>query len=764
MLAAVFRQIPTPIVISRLGDGVIVDLNEAWERVTGFSRRDVLGRSATETGHWTDLEARERIARRVKAEGRADDELVRFVRPDGVERQALVSCVRIDLDGEPHLLWSSRDVTELRRAAERELQLNRKYAAVFATTPDAVAISRQRDGVHLEVNEAWERLAGRPREQAVGRSALEIGLWESAADRVGAIARLEADGAVINYPTRFVRGDGHVIEVLLSGAKVALDGEPCVVWSWNDLTEQRAAENALAESERRYRQLFDEALDGIALLAPDGTILHVNPAGCRDAGYSCEELVGQTFERLVGAEAYARVRAAMAARLAQGPVRLEIRLVRKDGATLPVEARAGLLPDGNIQVFLRDIRERKKSEELLTAIARGVTARVGEGFFRSVVEFLCQELPAEIAFIGEVVPESPDRVRTLAFFKDGQLAPNFDYSLEGSPCIHALDRRGSVVYPEGVAARFPRDAGLTRLGAQGYAGTSLYGSGGEALGILVALTRKPIGRPEFFVSMLEVFAARAAAEIERARAEGQVKELAASLERRVSERTAELEAANRELESFGYSVSHDLRAPLRAIAGFAAILREDFGGELPAEALRLFQRIESNARHMGELIDDLLELSRAGRAALERHPVNMRSLVDSVLRDLQHERAAALVEIGELPAATGDATLLRHVWQNLIGNAFKFSARAEAPRVEIGGRRTGGKVEYYVRDNGAGFDPRYAEKLFGLFQRLHSPADFEGTGVGLAIVQRIVHRHGGEVSATGAPERGATFRFTLPAQ
>jgi PAS domain S-box-containing protein len=1013
-LEAVFRQISTPIVISRLRDSVIVDVNDAWERVTGFRRADVLGRSAIETGHWTDLEARDRIARRVAAEGRAEDELVRFVRPDGTERKALVSCVKIDLGGEPHLLWSSRDVTEMQRAAERELQLNRKYAAVFATTPDAVAIARQRDGVHLEVNEAWERLTGRPREQAVGRSALEMGLWENTADRVGAVMRLESDGAVINYPTRFVRGDGRVIEVLLSGAKVVLDGEHCVVWSWNDVTEQRraeeqarqslekfamlfetvpvgivvtrprdhriveindaalqikgvtreealgasslevvrwsdpaafapararalagervvdlpvsftrrdgrlvevllssgtielegephlvisirdvtearrqqralaeseerfqkafessqeaigvtrlsdgrfvavnprmeslvkrpsremlgrttveldlwadgdtvrervvgalrrdgrirdwvvrarrksgefricnysadvieiggephvigflrdvteqrAAEQALADSEKRYRQLFDEALDGIALLSPAGEILHVNPAGCRGAGYACEELVGQTFERLVGAEAYSRMQAAMAAQLSKGPLRFELAIVRKDGAQLPVEVRAGLLPDGNIQVFLRDIRERKKSEELLTSIARGVSARVGKSFFRSVVEFLCRELPADMAFIGEVVSGSSERVRTIAFCRDGELAPDFEYRLPGSPCIHALDRRGSIVHPERVAELYPEDAGLARLGVQGYAGTSLYGSSGEPLGILVVLTRSAIRRPEFFVSMLEVFAARAAAEIERARAEHQVKELAVSLERRVQERTAELEAANRELESFSYSVSHDLRAPLRAIAGFAAILREDFGAELPAEALRLFQRIEANATRMGELIDDLLELSRAGRGALERNVVNMRSLVDAVLRDLQHERGGVAIEIGELPPATGDATLLRHVWQNLIGNALKFSAKADAPRVLIGATRSDGRVEFFVRDNGAGFDMRYAGKLFGLFQRLHAPAEFEGTGVGLAIVQRIVHRHGGEVRGEGEPGRGATFRFSLPA-
>jgi light-regulated signal transduction histidine kinase (bacteriophytochrome) len=248
------------------------------------------------------------------------------------------------------------------------------------------------------------------------------------------------------------------------------------------------------------------------------------------------------------------------------------------------------------------------------------------------------------------------------------------------------------------------------------------------------------------------------------RAEQALAELTRTLEQRVSERTAELERTNRELESFAYSVSHDLRAPARAMAGFAGILREDYGPELPPEALRSLGRIEDNAVRMGKLIDDLLELSRAGRTVLQPSQVNMQGLVASVVRDLGATAAGAEFRIDALPQVEGDETLLRQVWSNLIQNALKFSRHAAPPRIEIGATRDAARIEYFVRDNGAGFEMQYAHKLFGVFERLHTPSEYEGTGVGLAIVQRIVERHGGKVSADGAPGRGATFRFSLPAR
>jgi PAS domain S-box-containing protein len=226
-------------------------------------------------------------------------------------------------------------------------------------------------------------------------------------------------------------------------------------------------------------------------------------------------------------------------------------------------------------------------------------------------------------------------------------------------------------------------------------------------------------------------------------------------------RTTQLEAANRELESFSYSVSHDLRAPLRHVDGYARMLIEDAGDRLTAEDHRYLATITESVRRMGALIDDLLALSRYGRKPLERQPVDMTALARDSLRDLPAPLPA--IAIGALPDAEGDPALLRQVWTNLLSNAVKYSApRGADARVEVDGEAVDGVVRYRVRDNGVGFDMRHAGKLFGVFQRLHGEDRFEGTGVGLAIVQRVVHRHGGEVRAEAAPERGATFTFELP--
>ena len=227
---------------------------------------------------------------------------------------------------------------------------------------------------------------------------------------------------------------------------------------------------------------------------------------------------------------------------------------------------------------------------------------------------------------------------------------------------------------------------------------------------------------------------------------------------------AELRTLNQELESFSYSVSHDLRAPLRAIDGFSRILLEDHAAGLDPEAHRVLGVIRSNTQRMGHLIDDLLSFSRLGRKELDRARVDMTALAQAAAEELRQangDRPVA-VTIDPLPPALGDRALLHQVWSNLLQNAFKFSRGRPAPRVRVGSRREGTETVYLVTDNGVGFDPSYAHKLFGVFQRLHHTEEFEGTGVGLAIVQRVVHRHGGRVWAEGVVDGGATFSFTLP--
>lgn len=238
-----------------------------------------------------------------------------------------------------------------------------------------------------------------------------------------------------------------------------------------------------------------------------------------------------------------------------------------------------------------------------------------------------------------------------------------------------------------------------------------------------------------------------------------------ALNQELQSNLAKLSSVNKELEAFSYSVSHDLRAPLRHIDGFTRILQEEHAAQLPPEAHRFLERILQAANHMGHLVDDLLNLSRIGRKEIDRKTVSMSSLVAGVIADLKPDATQNSIEwkIEELPEAECDDGLMKLVFTNLISNAMKFSRRQRPPRIHIGRRTEDGATEFFVRDNGVGFDPQYADKLFGVFQRLHSQEEFEGTGVGLATVQRIIHRHGGEIRAESKPGGGATFYFRLEA-
>jgi signal transduction histidine kinase len=320
------------------------------------------------------------------------------------------------------------------------------------------------------------------------------------------------------------------------------------------------------------------------------------------------------------------------------------------------------------------------------------------------------------------------------------------------------------VYGQGVASLFPLDPLLTEMSIEAYVGAPIRGSDGQPLGLLVLMHDEEIRLTDEHASLLHLFATRMGAELERERAEARILSANAELERRVRERTADLAASNAELEAFSYSVSHDLRAPLRAITGFAQAIEEDFGPELPAGAREMFARIERAGTRMGRLIDELLALSRVTRHRLRVVPISVPEVVREVCEELAAHYRDRRVEVfmPEGSVVYADGALFRTVLENVLGNAYKFTAEREVAEIRVVVEEGPETSTIHVSDNGDGFDGRYAARLFQAFQRLHPASRFEGSGIGLATVARIVRRHGGEVAARGEPGRGATFSLTFP--
>ena len=407
-------------------------------------------------------------------------------------------------------------------------------------------------------------------------------------------------------------------------------------------------------------------------------------------------------------------------------------------------------------------RERSRQEMLEKVIYLGKQV-TGAGDYRTVLFGIFNGVRAELGFdrLGLFIYDPSCQLLRGSYGTDrnGQMVEEWqlEFSMEGESVFSSVVNR-----PDGYF--FTNDYETERQlgpqhnmrGVKYYAAVSAW-AGDKPIAI-ITVDQLVSGRiiTEEQLEALRLFAGYAGLAIENAR-------LKTELEQRVHQRTAQLEAANQELESFSYSVSHDLRAPLRAINGFSKILIDDFSAELNPSALGFLRKISDSGAQMGHLIDDLLDLSRLGRKPLAFQPVNLNVVVQAVLDTLASETAGRQIEwvISELPPAHVDAVLIQQVYINLIGNALKYSRKREQARIEIGSLLQDEEVVYFVRDNGAGFEMQFADRLFGVFQRLHREEDFEGTGIGLAIVQRVIQRHGGRVWAEGAVNQGATFYFTI---
>ena len=479
----------------------------------------------------------------------------------------------------------------------------------------------------------------------------------------------------------------------------------------------------------------------VSITDMDDKVIFVNESFLKTYGYTSEELLNNPISMVRSSNNSPKIVREILPATMHGGWRGELMNRRKDGSDFPVSLTTSVICNDNGQAvaimgIASDITERKKAEEALRES-----------------EYLLRESQI-IAGLGSYVLDIPSGNWSSSSVLDSVFGINssYDHTVDGWEALVHPDYRQemSKYFNDEVLnnhIRFDKEYKIIRNNDK--AERWVHGLGKleeDAQGKLIKM----------YGTIQDI--------TEHKQIHDEINQLNNELEKRVFERTAQLEEANRELEAFSYSVSHDLRAPIRAIHGFTHILLEDYLPNLDEEGKRVCAIIQENAMKMGQLVDDLLKFSQLNRTDIQFSVIDMNNLGNTIYSELATaERQQEIdFQIETLHPAWGDQLLIRQVWTNLISNALKFSSRRTGVRINISSKEQNDSIEYCIRDNGAGFNMKYKDKLFGVFQRLHSSKEFEGTGVGLAIVQRIVHRHGGKVWAEGEINHGASFYFSLP--
>ncbi|MBI4517749.1 MAG: PAS domain S-box protein [Deltaproteobacteria bacterium] len=629
----------------------------------------------------------------------------------------------------------ARDVTERKRAEVALQRSEERYRSLVENLNDVIFTANTLGNLTY-ISPAVESVWGYTAQEVIGEpfsrfvhpddlpairvsfAATLVGLPESIEFRV-----LDKDGGL-----RWIR----------TSTRAQFDRDHAVgfIGIVTDITERKRAEEALQESEARYRQLVELSPDGIAVHS-EGKVVFVNNVGVSMLGATeAADLIGKPILDFVHPDyrdlVTERVRHTAYEHQPASPV--EEKFIRLDGSVVDVEVVGMPLTYGGkpaVQLVVHDITERKRAEEAL---------RASEERYRELFEN-ANDIVYTHDLTGNFTSINKAAERVTGYGREEAVGRNITELVVPEHLSVAIEATARKLAGEATPP-YELDI-LTKDGRKVPVEVSTR---------LVLREGKPVGVQGIARDITE-----------RKRTEEEIRRLNAELEERVRQRTAELEAANRELEAFSHSVAHDLRAPLRHIDGFTKMLLEDCAPQLDAQGRQYLQRVREGSQRMEALITDLLALSRVARSEMHWQDVDLSALARTVAADLQKTQPDRQVEfvIGDGVVVHGDAGLLQAALENLLGNAWKYTSKHPRARIEFGRTEEHGQPVYFVRDDGAGFDMTHASKLFAAFQRLHSSAEFEGTGVGLATVARIVHRHRGRIWAESAVGRGATFFFTL---
>lgn len=688
--------------------------------------------------------------------------------------------MKYDQDALTSLFNKMWEILKRKKAEEALLVSEEKFRKAFFISPDSVSINRLSDGMFVSINRGFTEISGYTDEEIIGKTSLEIDIWKNQADRKNIVQELLAKGEVRDYEASFLTKKGE-IDGLMFASIIELNGVPHILNITRDMTARKKAERSLRESEERYHTLYNNMQEGVALhelvyddmgQAVEYKIIDVNPKFVSILNLARDFVINKPSAQAYGTTLPPYLSQYSAVALSGIPSNFETYF-----PPLDKHLEISVSPWGcnGFATIFTDITERKRAQEELARYARRliiinrmdriVTSSLDiEQVYDRFVEDLRGLVPIDRTSI--VLLDESGEHWTVAMIWTGYepLIRKGEWGdVKGSAIEWIVNQKLPLVESEiGEKGDWTENEPLRQEKIRSRVLLPLI-IRDEVAGMLSLASRQPAAFGETDLDILMPLSDQFSLALQNSRLYDQLKQQSQQLEKTVEERTAQLKKANKELEAFSYSVSHDLRSPLRAVDGFSRILLEEHLAELSPDARHYLNLVRSNAVQMGQLIDDLLTFSRTSRQPLAKRSVDPAEVVRQVLEELHGELEGRKVDVivGALPSCQADPAMLRRVFFNLISNAVKFTHKKEEARIEVGSINNEGKTVYFVKDNGVGFDMRYSGKLFGVFSRLHSESDYEGTGVGLALVQRIVHRHGGSVWAEACVDKGATFYFTL---
>lgn len=724
-------------------DGKILMANPTLIKLLGFDSLEELKQRNLEEEGFERKASRDEFRRKLEKEGKVTGLESEWRTRDGIPVFVSENARAFYNDRGEILYYEGtiEDITE-RKMMERHLrESEEKFRKAFLINPDSITITRMEDGIFVSINNGFTQIFGYSEEEAKGKTAYQLGIFMDREERQRYVYELKRKGGVENWEIKLKAKNGKIIDCLVSSVIIEVEGRDHILSTMKDVTEFNRAEAELRKQEALLNEMGRMAqIGGWEYYPKTGKVIWTSEvARIHDLDPTSEVPVDMGISFYYGASQEMIKEAVQQAVEEARPYDLECEIITAKGVRKWVRSIGNpVVEDGKVVKVtgsFQDITIRKNTE---------IALRRSEENFRLLIESI--SLP--VAYIDQ---------QGNILFRNNKFYEVFGYSEEEIPTIREWwinaypdpEYRRMTVNNWALFVERARNTGKDTISAE-YDITCKDGS------VRTIITSGVFINDSILITLIDI--------TERKRAEQEIIKLNESLEKRVEERTFQLMEANRELEAFSYSVSHDLRAPLRHINGFVDLLNQKYKDLLPEKGQHYLQTIVESSNHMGTLIDDLLQFSRTGRQEMKHMNLDMNVIVKEVLKLLDPDIQSRKIEwkIDPLPAVTGDHALLRMVWYNLLSNAVKFTKNRQAAIIEIGCIEDDKEYTFFVRDNGAGFDMKYVHKLFGVFQRLHSKNDFEGTGIGLANVRRIIQKHGGRTWGESQQDQGATFYFTLP--